>query len=177
MKCECPRECTGSGCKPCLAQVVDVAWRPMYCRDLPQFVWWSVAFLCIRRTGGRYNYIHHSEFLNVLINRYLCVTANHGGKSLDDYLLWRVRMSQSRSVTCALARASISLSRLLLTSHLPPCPLLQRTAYALIFIKSECESDSIAYRIICCVAFDRETVASYTMWPMVCDGVFFCCKK
>lgn len=75
-------------------------------------------------------------------------------------------MSQSRSVSCALARASIclSLSVSLLASHLLAWPLLQPTPSALIFIESESRLDTIAYRITCCVAVVRETFASYTKW-------------
>ena len=104
---------------------------------------------------------------------------NHDGRILDDFLLWRVRVSQSRSVTCALARASISLSlsRSLLTSHPLSCPLLQPTPSAWIFIKSESQLDSIAYRIICCVSFDRETFAGCTKWSAMAFFFLFVFAK
>jgi len=125
--------------------------------------------------------ITNSDLLNVLINRYLCVTRTMTAE------FWTYSMTCpcepiTFSHLCARSGQHLSLSVSLLASHLLACPLLQPTPSALIFIKSESRLDTIAYRITCCVAVDRETFASYTKWsamavpptPLLFEIEFFC---
>ena len=104
-----------------------------------------------------------SDLLNVLINRYLCVTRTMTAE------FWTYSVTCpcepiTFSQLCARSGQHLSLSVSLLASHLLAWPLLQPTPSALIFIKSESRLDTIAYRITCCVAVVRETFASYTKW-------------
>jgi hypothetical protein len=139
MKCECPRECTGSGSKPRVAQVVDVTWRLTNCWDLPKFIWRSVAFLCIRRTYKsddvirvKKKWLHSSQRFFKRPNKSIFVL---------DSEPWRQNFERFSSVTCpcepitfsylcARSGKNLSVSH---TAHFPSSFLTSATADTISF--------------------------------------------